>query len=364
MENSARLSLPYLQAAQAQKHVTHNAALERLDLLVQMVVEEFDAATPPEAPVEGEIWALGESVTGAWAGQAGKLAAWLGTGWTFISPQQGWTAVGRSDLKLRLFETTAWRLVNPQTLSELSGVGVGTSPDDTNRLSVASPATLLGHSGAGHQLKINKASSPDTASMLFQTSFSGRAEMGTTGSDNFAIKVSPDGSTFHDAAICDKDSGAINFPNGAAIAGAPAYHRDNIIGSVSQSGGSPTGALIESGNNADGSFVRFADGTQICWVTDLDMGSILADGSGTWAEPYRTSPVSLVWPAMFTDFPAASCVTSQHPVAGPLESRGIVLNLFETPGPTGWDYIRAARIGSSAHDTHVRLAIMAIGRWS
>lgn len=43
-----------------------------------------------------------------------------------------------------------------------------------------------------------------------------------------------------------------------------AYAKDNILGTVSQSGGVPTGAIIERGSNANGEYVRFADGTQIC----------------------------------------------------------------------------------------------------
>ena len=45
---SARLGLPYLMPAQAQKHVTHNEALAHLDLLVQLVVQGFDATEPPK----------------------------------------------------------------------------------------------------------------------------------------------------------------------------------------------------------------------------------------------------------------------------------------------------------------------------
>ena len=41
----------------------------------------------------------------------------------------------------------------------------------------------------------------------------------------------------------------------------------NILGTVSQSGGVPTDAIIQRGSNANGEFVRFADGTQICWVS-------------------------------------------------------------------------------------------------
>jgi len=47
------------------------------------------------------------------------------------------------------------------------------------------------------------------------------------------------------------------------------YHTGNVLGTVSQSGGVPTGALIERGNNANGSYVRYADGTQECWARTL-----------------------------------------------------------------------------------------------
>jgi hypothetical protein len=77
----------------------------------------------------------------------------------------------------------------------LAGVGVNATADATNKLSVASEAVLFNHAGASHQLKLNKASSTDTASLLFQSNWSGRAEMGLAGNDDFALKVS-DGTTW------------------------------------------------------------------------------------------------------------------------------------------------------------------------
>ena len=43
------------------------------------------------------------------------------------------------------------------------------------------------------------------------------------------------------------------------------YHEGNIVGDVSEDAGIPTGAVIERGSNSNGEYVRFADGTQICW---------------------------------------------------------------------------------------------------
>ena len=47
------------------------------------------------------------------------------------------------------------------------------------------------------------------------------------------------------------------------------YHTGNVVGTVSQSGGVPTGAIIQRGSNVNGEFVRYADGTQICWKDNV-----------------------------------------------------------------------------------------------
>ena len=70
---SPRLALPYLQPSQAQKHVTHNEALRRLDLLVQLVVVQFGAEVPPASPAPGAVWALGAARRRAATG-AGRAA--------------------------------------------------------------------------------------------------------------------------------------------------------------------------------------------------------------------------------------------------------------------------------------------------
>lgn len=285
---SPRLNLPFIQQAQAQKHVTHNEAIERLDLLVQLVVEAFGANTPPVLAAEGQIWAVGAVPTGAWAGQANKLAAWAGGGWLFMAPAEGWLATSAGEL--RLWNGTAWVAPLSVDMQNLPGVGVNTSHDGTNRLAVSASATLLTHDGAGHQLKINKSAAGDTASLLFQTGWSGRAEMGTAGDDDFSVKVSADGGNWHTGLTFDSSSGnavmqqvqataltgtAVTQSSTDTTAGrlittgagpAQAFRRGNILGVVSQSGGVPTGALIESDSNDDGFFVRYADGTQICWA--------------------------------------------------------------------------------------------------
>lgn len=96
------------------------------------------------------------------------------------------------------------------------GLG-GAASDATNRLSINAPASLFNHAGAGHQVKVNKSSATDTGSFLFQTGFSGRAEFGLTGSDDFQIKVSPDGSVWNNALAIEAATGRTTI-NALALA--------------------------------------------------------------------------------------------------------------------------------------------------
>ena len=215
-ESSTRLDLPFLQAAQAQKHVTHNEALLRLDLLVQLVVEGFDALTPPSLPVEGQVWALGLAPTGDWAGQGGKLAAHVEGGWLFLSPGEGWLATSRAG-EIRRWSGSAW--VAPLIAAlNVASLGINATPDATNALALSAPAALFTHSGQGHQIKVNKASAGDTASLLYQTAFSGRAEVGLSGNDDLSIKVSADGSTWAEALRIDRATARPDFPQGLSAA--------------------------------------------------------------------------------------------------------------------------------------------------
>jgi hypothetical protein len=299
---SPRLSLPFILPSQAQKHVTHNEALTRLDIATQLAVQAIGATTPPSAPEAGQVWALGPAPTGDWAGEGDRLAAFVNGSWLFVTPGEGWRALDLGDGRLYRRAGAGWKLLAPPLLDNLDGVGINASSDSTNRLAVSAAATLLTHEGAGHRLKINKATAGDTASLLFQTGFGGRAEMGTSGSDDFAVKVSADGAAWTTALSIEAASG---LATGAAVQQAAddvtpgrlaradyAYGPGNLLGPVGQSAGLPTGAVIERGATADGDYVRLADGTQICRQTltldapDTGLGALFAGAAETaWSYP-------------------------------------------------------------------------------
>ena len=212
-DRSDNLSLPYIQPSQAQKHVTHNEALRQLDALVQLAVSSASVTTPPALPEPGQRYIVPAGASGDWAGQEGALAVFEETGWAFYAPNPGWIAWVEDSARQEVFDGSDWG-PGIAALQDLTHLGVNTSADDMNRLAVASQATLLTHAGAGHQLKLNKAGASDTASLLFQTGWSGRAEMGTPGGDDFEIKVSGDGAAFNTALRAEAATGAVSFPSG------------------------------------------------------------------------------------------------------------------------------------------------------
>jgi len=92
MTDTANLSLPLLQAAQAQKHVTMNEALLRLDALVHLRLRSVDLGAPPTDAEDGAAWAVPSGANGQWLGHEGSIAIRDGGGWVFAKPQIGWRA--------------------------------------------------------------------------------------------------------------------------------------------------------------------------------------------------------------------------------------------------------------------------------
>ena len=222
-QTSSLLNLPYIEPSQAQKHVTHNESLRILDTLTHLSVITTDQSTPPSTPTNGDRYIVKASGQGAWAGFDGQIAVWDTNAWLFFPPQSGWSAWNEATSKRIVFNGTDWtqEITESETMPRL---GINTTADDTNRLSVNADATLLTHSSAGdHRLKMNKSQSTNTASLLFQTNWTGHAEIGTTGSNDLELKVSPDGTTFHSAFTVDHTSGAVQFHNGVSGMSSPEF---------------------------------------------------------------------------------------------------------------------------------------------
>ena len=219
MSASANLALPFIEGGELLPDVTLNETLRLIDTLVQLAIVDRDLNAPPGSPSEGQRWIVkaSPSPTGAWAGHGNHIAAWQDGGWVFCVPQAGWFAYLVDEGMLIAWSGSAWvnALATLTTFQNLSLLGVGTTADSTNPFSAKLNNTLwvaktVAEGGDGHlRYKMSKESAAKTLSLLLQTNFSGRAEVGLTGDDNLHFKVSADGSSWLDAIVIDKSTGKL-----------------------------------------------------------------------------------------------------------------------------------------------------------
>lgn len=214
MDTTPNLDLPYIFAAQAQKHVTHNEAIRQLDALVQLGVLDRHLGSPPGSPLDGDRYIVAVGAVADWAGHDREVAAFQDGAWMFYVPRDGWLAWIADEGQLVAWSGTEWVVAGSESINPAAAVGVNTTADTTNRLAVKSDAVLFSHDdvtpGTGDQrTTLNKSAEAKTASFLFQDNWSGRAEIGLAGDDDFSFKVSPDGAIWHTPLKLKSDGSAV-----------------------------------------------------------------------------------------------------------------------------------------------------------
>lgn len=125
------------------------------------------------------------------------------------------------------------------------------------------------------------------------------------------------------------------------------FHQGSILGTVSQSGGIPTGRVIQRGSNANGEFVRFADGSQFCAAyleavtVETAKGALFGiDATRTW-----TFPIAFIAP----------------PVVNPGSGGGV--NRWLTAGPPSATAVGWEVLSHTSSNVASGPSISAFGRW-
>jgi len=134
------MSLPLLAPAQAQKHVTVNEALSRIDGLAQLCLVSSTLTTPPLAAPDGDVYAVPPGGTNAWSGEDGKVAISVNGGWVFVAPKRGWRAMVMDQGLPAIWDGSAWRL-GAQTLTPGGGSMVIKSAEIDVTLTAGSSVT-------------------------------------------------------------------------------------------------------------------------------------------------------------------------------------------------------------------------------
>jgi hypothetical protein len=224
-----------------------------------------------------------------------------------------------------------WTVID-QAPSNLPRVGIGTPADPNNLLSVFGTSALFNSAG-DFNFTINKAASSNTASTIYEDGFSGRAQVGLCGDDNFRFKVSPDGATWHDALDITNSSGLVTANFGIALSAAMinngiSGNTPGVLASLyaSQSGGSVAPAMFE----------YYAGGNSNPNVANL----VFRNARGT-----PTSPVAL----QSGDF------------LGQFGARGYGTTTFSSANKAAVRFIAAENWSDSAQGTNVTIGVTAPG---
>ena len=152
------------------------------------------------------------------------------------------------------------------------------------------------------------------------------------------------------ASILKGQSGQpIQFETKPNVNGDDVLTRPDIVGTVSESGGTPTGAIIQRGSNANGEFVRYADGTQISWTHGHDGGGVSDSPTGS---VFRAEDQSYTFPVGFSGVPTVS-----------VTSRGNTTWSGNCSGVNSSGIARYRQFSSTSNSGTVEVRIIAIGRW-
>ncbi len=261
MAHTPNMGATLLEAAQAQKEVTVNEALMRMDALLNTGAISKNAATPPASPTAGNMYIVADNATEEWEGKEQHIA-YFDQIWRFIVPKQGSTMWVQDMAAFYYFDGAAWLLSNNVGTPDL--LGVNTDADTTNRLSVSSEAVLFAAETNDMRTILSKSSAADTASFLFQNNFQGRAEFGLIGDDDFTLKLSSDGITFNTALTVNHITRKVTV-NQQLEAPQALYdyaehrHASEIVPTIID--GCSAAQLSSFGSGADVAQLTFADGT-------------------------------------------------------------------------------------------------------
>lgn len=108
MNATPNLILPYIMPSQAQKHVTHNEAIQTLDAVAQLAVKSCGLAEPPGLPADGDRYIPAPGASGAWTSWDLNVALYIDGAWTKLAPRPGWLCWIEDEGRLVKWNGSAW----------------------------------------------------------------------------------------------------------------------------------------------------------------------------------------------------------------------------------------------------------------
>lgn len=206
-ETTPRLGLPYVVAAQAQKHIPINESFARLDGLVQLAVESRSVSVQPANPASGAVWIA------AWPGPpAGTLMRFEAGAWEALTPAEGMLAWVKDERQVVALDGAAWV---PLSATFRSTIAAQTPNLANSRLEVLEQEVTLSGASTATSIAI-----PNRAIVL---AVSTRTTAAVTGATAYNCGVAGEASKFGGSLGVAKNSSNIG------VIGPTAYYADTPV---------------------------------------------------------------------------------------------------------------------------------------
>ena len=227
-ETTPRLGLPYVVAAQAQKHIPINESLARLDGLVQLAVESRAVSAQPASPLAGGVWILPAGATGAvWAGQpVGTLMRFEAGAWEALTPAEGVLAWVKDENQMIAHDGVAWTPLSTTFKSLTAAASPGLA---NTRLEIREEETTLSGATTSTAMVI-----PARSIVL---AVSTRTTVAVTGAASYSCGVAGDAGKFGGSLGAAKNSSNVG------VIGPTAYYADTPV-LLTAAGGNFTGGKV------------------------------------------------------------------------------------------------------------------------
>lgn len=239
---------------------------------------------------------------------------------------------------------------NTSKLAAEAAVTAANAAKDAAAVSATASAGSATAAAASAVDAINAASSINQSFLLNRTNHTGTQAISTI--VNLQTSLDAKKNITDNTTIAQGGTGATTAAGARTNLGLGTAAVAAILGTVSQSGGVPTGAILQKGSNANGSYLRFADGTQICWqeVTGVKATTSAYNGG------FITTRDDALFPIPFID--AATIRTFTHLVyaASPAPTQIYVSDLLVDRWAHHW-------FSTTNGNVNGRAFFLAIGRW-
>jgi hypothetical protein len=213
-ETTPRLGLPYVVAAQAQKHIPINESFARLDGLVQLAVESRAVSAQPAGPTNGGVWIVPTGATGAvWASQPlGTLMRFDAGAWEALAPAEGVLAWVKDENQMVAFDGAAW---TPLSATFRSLTAAASPALATTRLEILEQEVTVSGASTATSIAI-----PSRAIVL---AVSTRTTVAVTGAASYNCGIAGDASKFGGSLGVAKNA------NNVGVIGPTAFYSDTPV---------------------------------------------------------------------------------------------------------------------------------------